>query len=223
MHRCDHCFTVIFVQALPGQVLAFMPQVGIPGLLLDRTFGLLARAPLYALAFYGAVPLWRRGRALGSAALAALGLAALFEIAYVGDVAYWWADGSPSSRYLLPTMALLLCGLAAGLERLRSDAGSALVAVAAAWTAAVTFLFALIPALRHDFASSTLSGAPGELWSRVTLVLRADPGLLFPSLVRAAPQDWVLAVSWLLLLAAFVYAGARRPEVRQEVRPSRIL
>ena len=40
-------------------VVAFTPQLGIPGLLLDRTFGLLARAPLYALAFFGAVPLWR--------------------------------------------------------------------------------------------------------------------------------------------------------------------
>lgn len=206
-------------------VVAFTPQVGITGLLLDRTFGLLARAPLYALSFYGAVPLWRRGRALGSAALAALGLATLFEVLYVGNVAYWWSDGSPSSRYLVPTMALLLCAFAAGLDRLRGDAGRMLVAGAAVWTAGVTFLFALIPALRYDIATASVSGAPGALWSQVTLVLRADPALLFPSMVRAAPQDWLLAASWLVLLAAITSAGARRPgspPVR-EGQPGRIL
>ena len=206
-------------------VVAFTPHVGITGLLLDRTFGLFARAPLYVLALYGAVPLWRRGRALGSAALVALGLGTLLEVLYVGDVAYWWSDGSPSSRYLVATMALPLCALAAGLERLRGDAGRALVAGAALWTAAVTFLFALIPALRYDIASSSVSGAPGARWSQVTLVLRADPALLFPSMVRAATQDWMLAASWFVLLAAITFAGAQRagaPPVRGE-RPSLIL
>ncbi len=193
-------------------VVAFTPQLGIPGLLLDRTFGLLARAPLYALAFFGAVPLWRRGRSLGSAALAALALAWLFELVYIGDVQYWWADGSPSSRYLLSTLALPLCALAAGLERLRARGGRVLVAAAAAWSALVTLALALLPALRYDLAAAVaVTGAPGELWSRLTYVLRADPALLFPSLVRAAPQDALLAGSWLLLLAALAYAGARRP------------
>jgi len=192
-------------------VLAFTPQIGIPGLLVDRTFGLLARAPLYALAFFGAVPLWRRGRSLGSAALAALALAWLFELVYVGDVRYWWADGSPSSRYLLSTLALPLCALAAGLERLRGDAGRLLVAAAAGWSALMTFALALLPGLRYDLAAAAVTGAPGDLWSRLTFVLRADPALLFPSLVRAAPQDALLAGSWLLLLLALAYAGARRP------------
>jgi hypothetical protein len=202
-------------------VLTYTPQLGIPGLFLDRTFGLLSRAPVYALACYGAVPLLRRARALRSPALVALFLGWLAYLVYIGDIAYWWADGSPSSRYQLATIALPLVAFAAGLERLldaparertRDALPRVLLAIAAGWTAAVTVLFALLPQLRYDLAADMRDGGPGQLWVFVTKVLRADPGLLFPSLVRAAPADALLAVAWLAALAALVALGARRPD-----------
>lgn len=202
-------------------VLAYTPQIGTPGLFLDRTFGLLSRAPLYALAFFGAVPLLRRARRLRSPGLLALFLGWLGYLAYIGNIQYWWADGSPSSRYQLATIAFPMLALAAGLDRLggsdRQDrlgaaAGRALVWVAAGWSAVVTVFFALIPNIRYDLAADMApSGGPGRLWIHVTQVLRADPGLLFPSLVRAAPSDVLLTLAWVVVLAGLVALGARAP------------
>ena len=76
----------------------------------------------------------------------------------------------------------------------------------------MTALFALIPNIRYDLAADTApGGGPGRLWIHVTQALRADPGLLFPSLVRAAPSDAVVAAVWVLLLAGLVVLGARAP------------
>lgn len=193
-------------------VLTYTPQLGIPGLFLDRTFGLLSHAPLYGLAFYGAVPLLRRARAMRSPALAALFLAWLAYLVYIGDIAYWWADGSPSSRYQLATIAFPMVALAAGLDRLRRALPRALALLAGGWTAAVTALFALLPQLRYDLAADVRDGAPGQLWIFVTKVLRADPALLFPSLVRAAPVDVALTLAWVLFLGGLVVLGSRRTE-----------
>jgi len=193
-------------------VLAYTPQIGIPGLFLDRTFGLLSRVPLYALAFFGAVPLLRQARLLRSPGLLALFLGWLCYLAYIGNVQYWWADGSPSSRYQLATIALPMAALAAGLDRLRGAIGGALAWVAALWSAIVTALFALIPNIRYDLAADIApGGGPGRLWIHVTQALRADPGLLFPSLVRASPSDAVVTGVWVLLLAGLVVLGARAP------------
>jgi len=193
-------------------VLAYTPQIGIPGLFLDRTFGLLSRVPLYALAFFGAVPLLRRARLLRSPGLLALLLGWLCYLAYIGNVQYWWADGSPSSRYQLATIALPMAALAAGLDRLRGAVGPALAWVTAGWSVVVTLLFALIPSIRYDLeADIAPSGGPGRLWIHVTEALRADPGLLFPSLVQAALSDLLLALAWVVLLGGLVVLGARAP------------
>ena len=192
-------------------VLAFTPQIGVPGLFLDRTFGLLSRVPVYALAFFGAVPLLRHARATRSAALVALFLGWLAYLLYIGDIAYWWADGSPSSRYQLATIAFPLAALAAGVERLRGDGPRLIVLTAAAWSAAVTATFALVPNLRYDLAADVRDGAPGQLWVYVTRTFRADPGLLFPSLVRAAPADTILVLAWAAVLGGLVVLGARAP------------
>jgi len=193
-------------------VVAYTPWIGLPGLLVDRTFGLLSHAPIYILSFAGLVPLWRRWRATSSPAVAALFLGWLLYLVYVGDIFYWWADGSPSSRYQLASVAFLLVALAAGLERVRGAIALSLVAIAAAWSAGVTLLFALAPNVRYDIVADVRpDGGPGLLWVAVTKVLRADPGILFPSMVRAAPLDYALAAVWLLVLAAVAYAGSRPP------------
>ena len=190
-------------------ILTYTPQIGLPGLFLDRTFGLLSRVPLYALAFFGAVPLYRHARATRSAALMALFLGWLAYVVYIGNIAYWWADVSPSSRYQLATIAFPLAALAAGIERLRGDGARLIVLAAAAWSATVTATFALFPNLRYDLAGDVRDGNPGQLWVYVTKVLRADPGLLFPSLVRVAPVDVMLTFVWCAILAGLVFLGWR--------------
>ena len=191
-------------------VLVYSPQVGLPGVFLDRTFGLLSRAPLYALMFFGAVPLLRLARAVRSPALVALFLGWLGYLVYIGDIAYWWADGSPSSRYLLATLAFPMVAVAAGIERLRGDLSRLAVLAAAGWTAAVTAIFALYPNLRYDISTEVVGGDPGKLWVFVARAWRLDPGLLFPSLVRGAASDVLLVIAWGALLALLVLLGARR-------------
>jgi hypothetical protein len=196
-------------------VAAYTPWIGVPGLLIDRTFGLLSHAPIYALAFLGAIPLWRRWRVARSPAILALFLGWLLYFVYIADIAYWWADGSPSSRYLLASIGFLLLAVAAGLEVLRSHVARLIAWAALAWTVAVTIVYALIPNIRYDIAADVRpDGGPGFLWVIVTHALRADPALLFPSMVRGAPQDYVVAAVWMLALAGVVIAGARATRPR---------
>jgi hypothetical protein len=191
-------------------VAAYTPWIGVPGLLLDRTFGLLSHAPIYALAFLGAVPLLRRWRVTRSPAILALFLGWLLYFVYVADIFYWWADGSPSSRYLLASIGFLLLAVAAGLEVLRSHVSRLIAWAAFAWSIAVTIVYALIPNIRYDIAADVRpDGGPGFLWVIVTHALRADPALLFPSMVRGAPQDYALAAAWMLAFAGLAVAGAR--------------
>jgi hypothetical protein len=193
-------------------VVAYTPWIGLPGLFLDRTFGLLSHAPIYLVSLVGLVPLWRRWRAAPSPAIAALFLGWLVYLLYVGDIFYWWADGAPSSRYLLGSIAFVLVALAAGIERMRGAIALSLAAIAAAWSVCVTLLYALVPNVRYDIVADIRpDGGPGFLWVVVTKVLRADPGILFPSMVRAAPLDYALAAAWLVILATVVFAGSRPP------------
>lgn len=193
-------------------VLAFTPQIGLPGLFLDRTFGLLSHVPLYALAFVGAVPLFRRARTLRSAGIVALFLGWLGYLIYIGDIAYWWADGSPSSRYQLATIAFPMLALAAGLERVRGELAGLVVKGALAWSAVVTVIFAWRPNLRYDLAVEIEpSAGPGQIWEFVTASLHADPGLIFPSLVHDAPLDVAITAAWAVVLAGLVVVGARAP------------
>jgi hypothetical protein len=192
------------------QVLALTPWIGGLGLLLDRTFGLLSHAPIYLLAFLGAVPLWRRWRATRSPAILALFLGWLLYFLYIADIFYWWADGSPSSRYQIASIAFLLVGVASGLEIVRAGLARWLAAGALAWSVAVTLIYALIPNSRYDIVADVRpTGGPGLLWTTVTRVVRVDPGLVFPSMVRAEAQDYAIAGVWLLIIAGLVIAGAR--------------
>ena len=74
----------------------------------------------------------------------------------------------------------------------------------------MTLLYALAPNIRYDLAVDMKpTGGPGFLWVTVTAVLRADPGILFPSMVRAALEDHVLAIVWMVALVALVIVGYR--------------
>jgi hypothetical protein len=202
------------------QVLAFTPWIGAAGLLLDRTFGLLSHAPVYLLAFLGLGPLWRRWRVTRSPAILALFLGWRLYFVYVADIFYWWADGAPPSRYLLASIAFPLVAAAAGIDLLRTRVALALAWAALACSAAVTLLYAVAPNIRYDLAVDMRpTGGPGFLWVTVTKVLRADPGLVFPSMVRAAPLDYALAVAWLLALLGLAIAGVRASRAPEPAGP----
>ena len=58
-----------------------------------------------------------------------------------------------------------------------------------------------------------------ELFEFVGKLLRPDPALAFPSIVRAAPLDLALGAMWLALVLGTLLIGSLRPE--QTVLPHR--
>jgi hypothetical protein len=203
------------------QVLAFTPHVGALGLLFDRVFGLIPRTPLFLLAALGVVPLWRRAR---GAELAALALGWLVYFAYVADIVYWWADGSPPSRYLLAGIPFLVVLLAVGIERIGELGRSRAVAEAAAWALAayslfIAYVYAVLPNIRYDLAVDVKSsGSEGALFTFLGRVLRPDPAIVFPSLVQANASDLLLGSVWLLVVVALVLLGREAPRAPEALR-----
>ena len=195
------------------QVLAYTPHVGGLGLLFDRVFGLIGRAPLYLLAFLGVGALWLRRRAHGALLLVlAAGWAVYF--AYIASIAYWWADGSPPSRYLLGSIPFLALGVAGGIESLSRLGWPSLARGAVAvlgWASAfVTFVYAVLPNLRYDLAVDIRArNGSGQLWDHLGRVLRPEPGDALPSLVALDPPSVALAAVWSVAGAALVAFGLR--------------
>ncbi|HET8568324.1 MAG TPA: hypothetical protein VFM93_04990, partial [Candidatus Limnocylindria bacterium] len=189
------------------QVLAYTPHVGALGLLFDRVFGLIGRAPLYLLAFVG-IPLawrWRGG------AMATLAAGSLASFLYIANIAYWWADGSPPSRYLLAGIPFFAMLVAAGIALARRSA----VLGGLAWglggaSAFVTAVYAVLPNLRYDLAAQIrATDGSGQLWTFLGRIVRPEPGVLFPSLVRPDLETAVLSLAWVGVAAALAYAGLR--------------
>ena len=193
-------------------VLSGGPQVGAAGLFLDRVFGLVSHVPLYLLAFAGVAPSWRRFRAGHAAELGTLTLAGLLLIGYISDVAYWYADGMPPSRYLVAPIPLLAAAVALGIEALVARGGRAgwiVVAVLAVPSAAVTALYAVLPGLGYDLAPDIVrTGYPGMLWSYLYEHWGVDPGLLFPSVLHPDGATPALVALWLAIALAFAAGGA---------------
>ncbi len=197
------------------EVLVFAPQVGALGLFFDRVFGLVGRAPLYLLGFLGAAALVRRARGGHGAELAPLALGWGLSLAFVADIAYWWADGSPQPRYLVATIPFLVAGVAAGIETITSmararDVAAGLAWAAAAWGALVTFAYTVIPTVAYDLAVDIReSGSSGRLFDYIGRVVRPDPGVFFPSLVRIDGTSVALSAVWLAVAAGLVLIGWR--------------
>ncbi|HEX4743268.1 MAG TPA: hypothetical protein VFW12_01200, partial [Candidatus Limnocylindria bacterium] len=195
------------------QVLAYTPHVGGLGLLFDRVFGLVGRAPLYLLALLGVGALWLRRRAHG-ALLLVLAAGWITYFAYIASIAYWWADGSPPSRYLLGSIPFLVVGVAGGLEALSRLARPALAAGVVAglgWASAfVAFVYAVLPNLRYDLAVDIRArNGSGQLWDHLGRVIRPEPGDALPSLVALDQPSIALAAAWTLVAVALVAAGLR--------------
>jgi hypothetical protein len=190
------------------QVLTVAAQVGSLGLLFDRTFGLVPHAPIYLVAALGVVPLWRRR---ASALLVAVFLGWLVAFAFIASIAYWWADGAPSSRYILaglPFFAVLLAAGLEGLEDLRSPAWRAAAAGLAALSLFIAYVYAVLPNIRYDLAVDIrLTERDGQLFEFVGRLVRPDPAAAFPSIVRGTPLDFVLGAAWVALVAALVIIG----------------
>jgi hypothetical protein len=192
-------------------VQAFAPQVGTLGVLFDRTFGLIPRAPIYLVAALGVIPLWRRG-ALASFVVLFVGwLAAFISVASVGS---WWTDGTPPSRFVLVGLPFFVVLFAAGFEQLASPRATAwrLVGLAlAAYSLFLGYVLAVLPTLRYDVAADIrLTDRNGQLFEFIGRLARPDPAVAFPSIVRGTQLDFALGAAWLAVVAVLVIIGGRQ-------------
>jgi hypothetical protein len=131
---------------------------------------------------------------------------------YIADIAYWWADGSPPSRYALASIPLLFAAVAAGWEIVLAApvVARALAWLAVAASAAVAYVYAVLPNIRYDLALDVrASGSSGGLFTFLARATGVDLGQLFPSLVRADAQSVALAVAWALFCVGLVEIGRR--------------
>jgi hypothetical protein len=101
-------------------------------------------------------------------------------------------------------------------------------AALAAFSVFIAYVYAVLPNIRYDIAVDIrLTERDGQLFEFVGKLVRPDPALAFPSIVRAAPLDFALGALWLALLVVLLGVGgrAKRPAGsitrRVAVRPSR--
>ena len=96
--------------------------LGIPGLLFDQEFGLVAYAPVYALAFTGLWAMWRAG---GEQSRLAIEIKLIFGalLLTVAGHRLWWGGTSAPARPLASGMLLLLPAIATAYRA--APAGSA--------------------------------------------------------------------------------------------------
>jgi hypothetical protein len=200
------------------EILNYAPQIGVPGLLFDRAFGLVPRAAVYLLAFVGVGVLWRRRRLYGPP-LAALVLGWGLYFLYIADIVTWHADGGPPSRYLLAGLPFLVVAVAGGLETALASVGRmrvailALTSVAVWWSAFVAFVYAVLPDLRYEYMPQIRDGNPVHLWLELGRVLRPDIQTALPSFYGHEAATPFLALLWIALsvfLGALGFVATRR-------------
>src|SRR2546428_1213631 len=195
-------------------VLVYTPWVGATGLLFDGAFGLIPRAAVYLLAFVGVAGLWRRAREGHGPEIAALGLPWGLSFLYIASIAYWYADGGPASRYLLATVPFLVAAVAGGIEtifavRRGRDVLVGIAAALVAWSAFVTYVLAVLPALRYEHAPQIRAGAATRLWVFLGRVLRPEPDSVFPSFLRIDATSVALSLVWVAVALALLVVGPR--------------
>lgn len=170
---------------------------GLPGLLLDRQFGLLVYAPIYLIALFGLPLLPRRlPRSQAGALLGVLGVYVLFIAAF----SIWYGAYSPPSRMLVPIIPLLVVPLALALERWTSwrfrVASGALLLL----TWSIAHLLMDVPRLRYNqpTGESEMLVYLSDVWGR-------DLTGLLPSFIVPTPSSY----TWAAVSAALFWALAR--------------
>lgn len=194
--------------------LSGAPHAGTAGLLFDRVFGLVPRAPFYLLAFLGVAGLAARARSATPMVLM-LGLGGLLHFAFVASLEYWHSDWSPPSRNLVAILPLLVAAVAAGLETLtratRRWRIALLTATGAAvlWSLVVAVLYMGIPAIRYNLpATLRATGETGKFWLLIQQTLGGlDIGRALPSVVQQSSSALPLALAWAALALALVALG----------------
>jgi hypothetical protein len=173
---------------------------GIPGLLFDQQFGLLAVAPVYLCAFIGLVTMFLRGRRRLAAELL---LVLVPYVLVVASFMMWWAGTTAPARFLVPIALVLVVPMAVWF------AGASWPGRVAAVAALVVSLLATTVVASVGRGAFVFNFRDGM--SRVAMWLTpvVDLTRALPSLFQNPPAT-VLAQTaiWLTAIAAAVAVGA---------------
>jgi len=190
-----------YVLLLRPRPSLFTPNLlpGLPGLLFDRAFGLLATAPVYVLAIAGAVVLCRRrpwqGLLLTSPAVA--------YVLFAAPNQFWYGGWAPPPRYIVTGVALLAPAAALILA---SRVSRILLSVVTGWSFFIAMAYMAWPLTRYTHWTWIHSALSQFLVH--TIGFNFDS--VFPSFIRGAGSDYLLCVLWLLALFVCVWKLSRR-------------
>jgi hypothetical protein len=167
---------------------------GLPGLLIDQQFGLLANAPACFCALLGFWPLFRRTPRLATELLA---IVAPYVIA-VAAYQMWWAGYSSPARFLAPVLLPLSIPAAVWFASRTTVAARTMNLLALASSLLITATIALVD--RGALLFNARDGA-SRLLLWLSPLVNLTTGL--PSLFQASPASALLeAALWLLAILA---------------------
>jgi hypothetical protein len=176
----------------------------LPGLFLDRSFGLLPIAPVFLLALAGLPAVVRRREAWPHA------LVGLAVLAPLLSWRMWWGGQCPPARFLVPMVPLLGVALALRLARARTGL--------ARWFPGLLLTGAVlgVVAVAEPTARVLLNrgNRPTRLWA--ALSDGVPIGGYLPTLTHASERDARLALVWiaaLVLLLALDRLAQVRPRL----------
>jgi len=173
----------------------------LPGLFLDRSFGLLPIAPVFLLALAGLPGVLRRREAWPHA------LVGLAVLAPLLSWRVWWGGQCPPARLLVPMLPFLVVALAARLAG--SRAGLARWCPGLLLTGAVLSVVAVAEPTARVLLNR--GNRPTRLWAALSDAVPI--GDYLPMLTHASERDARVALVWLvalgLLLALDGLAQAR--------------
>ena len=190
-----HASFILFFSGREEEVAAYTRGAeGLLGIFLDRAFGLLPAAPLFAVMFVGVGAALReaRTRAFLAVALAYLVPASLLD---------WTGAFSPQARYVAPLLPIAVVMLAFAIDR-GPRTVRILAVPLAVWTAGQSLIYMVLPGVRYDVYA--LPPYADRAWLRV---LGVAPSGVFP-LFGTDGATAVLIAAWSGALAVLVALGA---------------
>jgi hypothetical protein len=169
-------------------------HIGVLGLFLDRTYGLLPIAPIFLLSIAGACLALRTQKRLAALLL----IPAATYILFVASSKFWYGAFTPPAR-LITGAAALLAPLACLVISERTQWQSAFLI---SWSWLMSYIMLAVPLSRwHSLRNPNISGVAALFRERWGVNVMA----IFPALLRANRMDQILAWLWLLLAVLTVW------------------
>ncbi len=185
-------------ETVPQPTLSFRPDVGLPGMLFDRAFGLLGSAPWVFIGALGVAPLLRARRDVARPALAVVA----GSLAALSVYRLWQGGWAPPNRYLVDVLPLWAPFVASGLAVATSASLRAVAAILVAFSALMTLFLAGVPTLAYQLNEN-------RTFEVLAKYVPAEPLFWLPSFHVDRDAAYAKSLVAFAALAALVVIGWR--------------